>query len=102
LLWAPSVPPYVIDGTSGSILGLYGAFVVLAFFDRPRTRGGWIFTAFVALQLVGSFVYQPLITIEIHAGGAVAGFVLTLFVERFSPREARRSPSSSACTSPSP
>jgi len=66
----------VVDGTSGTVFGLYGVAVAVMAFDRHTARPARAFVVVLALLIVGGFAQQPSLTQHIHAGGFVSGLVL--------------------------
>jgi hypothetical protein len=72
----------LVDGTSGTVFGLYGVAVAVLVLDRPTTRWGWAFAAGLAAFVAGGFLGQPYITVHIHAGGFFSGLVLGLVILR--------------------
>lgn len=76
--WLMALPsPWnLVDGTSGTVFGLYGVAVAVVAADRPTTGWGWVFVVGLALFIAGGFMGAPYITVHIHGGGFVSGLVL--------------------------
>jgi YVTN family beta-propeller protein len=77
MLPLPNFWPYP-DGTSGLVYGLYGAFAAIALTKPTKSKGAWVFVVGVAILALAGLVGAPSITVEIHLGGLIAGFLLCL------------------------
>ncbi len=78
--------PHISAGASGSIFGIYGAFLYFALFrkhllDRPSRQ---TIVTIVAIGLVYSFVV-PHINIYAHIGGGICGFLLVSILHKIGP-----------------
>ena len=70
------------DGTSGAIFGVYGALAALTLTNTPREDRSVL--ALATLFALGGFSPRfGAVTKEIHLGGLLSGFALTLLFTRF-------------------